>query len=165
MKKTIITALLSLGLMTSLVAQQLPAKTESLSYYKGNELSLALGLNYANDSTQEYAPALALTYFVTKNLGVRALTKVNMTDVTAFDNVELVGLLRYPLGRFAPYVGGGVRYQGSATDTWSPVANAGLEFRVNQHWGLVGEYQYDFQKSPNFNYQDSSFRVFLNLVF
>jgi outer membrane protein W len=163
MKKILITALLLLSL--SAFAQQKPVVNSSTPFFTGNELSASLGFNYSDAVSQKFSPLLGLTYYVTKNIGVRGLTTLNTANATAFDNGEFVGLLRLPIGPVSPYIGGGARYQASSSDKWSEVLDLGVEVRLNKHWGAFAELQHDFQNGKNLNYKDNSLRVGLNLTF
>lgn len=156
--KKILSLLTVIGFVTCATAQ-----TNSLSNFKGNELSLPLGFNYSDVQDSKFAPIVGVTYFVTKNLGLRGTTTINVENATAFDNAEVIGLARLPVYVVAPYVGAGARYQSSADHQWSPVVVGGVEVRLNKKWGLFAEARHDFDGGKNTNYRDWSFRGGVNL--
>lgn len=161
MNKIIISLLMAVGLAVSAVAQ---SNNVSLSNFKGNELSIPVGFNYTDAKEGKFAPILGITYYITKNFGVRGTTTINVANATALDNGEFVGLARLPLRVVSPYVGGGARFQAQAESKWSPVVVGGVEARINKKWGLFAEARHDFDGGRNTNYRDWSFRGGINLV-
>lgn len=162
MKKIIYSLLLACGVASAALAQDTNSSTVSL--FKGNELALPLGFNYNDAKDAKFAPVIGVTYFITKNLGVRGTTTINVQDATAFDNADLLVLARLPIYAVAPYIGGGARFQASAEDKWSPILVGGVEVRLNKKWGLFAEARHDFDGGENINYKDWSFRGGVNLV-
>jgi len=162
MKKLLVLTMLALLAFTAFNGYS----QEKTSLFNKNELSLNLGFNYSDAIVnQEFAPTVGVGYFFTKNLGVRASTTLNVSDVKTFNNGEFVALARVPLFWIvAPYAGGGVRYNSGENEKFSPVIVGGVEAKVNKHWSLFAEAQHDFA-DKNVNFNDWSFRGGLKVIF
>jgi outer membrane protein len=116
--------------------------------------------------SDEAVPSIQLEYFVNDNWSVELLCCVATHDVAAVDTglgrVDLGRVTHFPptvtlkhrwtnLGRIEPYVGAGVNYTRfidndppkngvinhiDYSDSWGPALQAGLDYRLNDHWAI-----------------------------
>jgi outer membrane protein W len=151
------------GLAVSAVA------ADSGSLFNAKELSLSLRSGYDVNAfgATKVADAFAkpynfnleagAAYFLTKNLGAEVIVPFYQTKGVSLDNVQAGLVLRVPVfTHFAPYVGASADYAWNATDKFTYIAKAGLEFRFNRGWGLFTEADY---QNKDFNWSKGNVSV------
>lgn len=100
-----------------------------------------------------YGAGIAATYFFHVNAGLQFdSTTADVTDITGklIDHSSLSLIVRYPVGRLAPYVaaGGGRNWEDESFDTHVGV---GAEYRLSKNLGAIGEARWIFgtQAAPD----------------
>ena len=134
------------------------AATVAESVFNAGEFSLDLFGTY-NDARPdllsgslkggEYGAGLGATYFFHKNAGLQLDSTVNdVTDITGglFDHTSLSLIVRYPIGKFAPYATAGAG-RDWVEHTWDTHTGAGVEWRFTKHLGAIGEARWTFGTS------------------
>lgn len=156
----IVTALL-LGAANMNAQTNKPAADES---YFGKGLSLSgfgvytrsepQGFDHVFDSqfaNGDFGVGVGADYFFTEYIGVGADATINNLDEVKgsfLDSASVSGILRYPLGRFAPYALGGLT-RNFETDRWDLHAGVGLEVKLDKTFSGFTEARYLFE-TPKF---------------
>lgn len=110
--------------------------------FNGNEIGPVVYGAY-NLDTEEWGVAAGGQVFpLQKYLGLEASSTFYDTTGRFVDTLSGDLILRLPLEELhlAPFGTFGVRYD-FETDEAEPTAGAGVEFRVNSKWGVIGRYE------------------------
>src|SRR3974390_1648607 len=139
MKKTI-TILTSLLCLNVLTAQG----DEEESRFRKGEFDILPYCTYVYKTGGKWGAGAAVTYFLTKSIGVGASTFWTDFSGQFFDNVEAEGYFRLPVfKRLAPYAVGGVGHQFQANETFGTLG-AGIDFRAFKRFEAFSDIQYRF---------------------
>jgi outer membrane protein W len=153
------------------------ATNEQASLFNAGETGLSLSTGYAvdNDSAFQNDYSFNLTaglyHYATRNIGAEVNVPFYTSDGFEVREVQAGLLARLPLSsnvplfkNFAPYVGAGGVYNWETAQDWAYIAKAGVEVRLNKHWGVFAEYQY---RNSDFTWETGEQRVQggLKLVF
>ena len=150
MKKALIVVLSSLSLSVVSVAAQ-----EREPEFRKGEWQLSPFATYVDKSGDKWGVGTALTYFLTKRLGIGAATYWTDFSGTFFDNVEGEAYFRLAqFDRVAPYAVGSIGYQFDA-GYWFETLGAGVDVRVFKKLTAFGDIQYRI--ANNSNSQDGIF--------
>jgi len=165
MKKLLLTAGLMLGITLGAMGA-----TNAPSLYNAKEFSATLSSGYVLDGADPFGAdytanvTAGVAYFPTKILGLEANVPFYKSQGVSFSEAQAGLLARYPIWRFAPYVGLGGAYNWNEPVDVSYIAKGGLEFRFNPKWGIFTEYQYR-NNSTSWEKGASSLHGGLRLVF
>ena len=154
MKKLILTSVLLCGLLSTAVFAA-DTNTVSGGLFNAKEFSLSLGSGYAVDTAAAFKQPYTVNaqagaqFFLTRSFGVEAAVPFYASKGVSVSEVQADLVLRLPLSRtaplfknIAPYVGAGGVYNWDTAENWAYIGKAGVEFRVNKHWGVFGEWLY-----------------------
>ena len=139
-------------------AKPAPVPTASRQHFAAGEFALDLFGTYTDARPDKlngslkggtYGAGLGATYFFHKNAGLQLDSTVNdVTDANGglFDHSSVSLIVRYPLGKLAPYAvaGAGWDWNEHQPDTHTGL---GVEWRFNQHLGAIGEARWIFGTS------------------
>lgn len=183
--KRLLTFLVMLGLTFSLLTAQ--AADGHGKVFNKNEVALSLygGISDAesvdssdfqgdvtsssvSDSDTEWGLGVALSaYPFQRYAGVQLNGAIDDMEGTLFDSLEVNGILRLPLDKrsIAPYVIGGAEFEFDSEE-WVFGVGPGIEYRMNEKWGVFGEYRYNFASEVSDDRDDEQeVRAGLRLVF
>ncbi len=140
------------------------AKTLS-GLFDRQEIAFQIGFSYSDVVSSKFNPSLGLSYFPTKYFGLRGSTVINVSDATAFNNADFVGIVRLPLWVVSPYFGGGGRYLADGSQEFSALVLGGVEARINRFWSIFAEANHCFTDGNTHlsSLDDWSFRGGVNL--
>jgi len=139
--------------------------TTTTSLFNAGEVGLSLGTAYDLGSAGSLPASVSgktlfntpytlnfnagAFWFPFRNLGFEANVPLYQNKGVSVDEVQVGVLLRLPLAKttpvlrnLSPYIGADAVYGWNAVEKWSYIGKAGLEVRLNKHWGVFGEGQY-----------------------
>ena len=110
--------------------------------FKENEWSLSFYGDYVDRGHDDVGLGFGGVYFLNTYFGVGASTHWEHFDDKAVENLSGEVYLRYPLQNLplAPYVLGGAGHSWEEHQ-WFGLLGFGADYRLNERWGLFGDYQ------------------------
>lgn len=145
--------------------------------YNAGEVGVSLSSGYTLDTSalfsQDYTFNLTggAFWFPFRNFGIEANVPFYQTKGVSVDEVQFGLLARLPLAKevpvfknLAPYLGVGGVYNWDMDEELAYIGKAGLEFRLNEKWGVFVEGQF---RNTDFTWDDGnrSLQGGLKLVF
>lgn len=107
-------------------------------YRAGFQISVFGGLITSDFDNERSNVGFGGDYFFNKNLGLGASTAFEDVDGVAFDKLNLRGLVRLPIGRYAVYGFAGTTREFDDHE-WALVIGPGLEGRITTEIGAFTE--------------------------
>ena len=136
----IITLLFVGSTVTSNASDLFTAKETTLSFFG----------TYVDQTGDDWGLGAGVTHFITRHLGVGAVTHWENFDGPFFDNLAGEAYFRLPLGSLplAPYAVGAVGYT-FENDEWFESFGAGAEWRFSKKLGVFGDFQWQFNNDTD----------------
>ena len=130
-------------------------------FFNANEFGLSLNTGYVLEPgaafQQDYVFNLGagIFYYPSRYFGLEANVPF-YTEGVSVSEVQGGVVVRFPIGRIAPYVGGSAVYAWDAAEEWAYIGKVGLEVRVNRKIGIFAEGQYRNNEFDDFDWDNGS---------
>lgn len=130
-------------------------------FFNANEFGVSLNTGYVLEPgavfQQDYVFNLGagIHYFPSRYFGLEANVPF-YTEGVSVSEVQGGVLIRFPIGRIAPYLGASAVYAWDAAEEWAYIGKVGLEVRINKKVGIFAEGQYRNNEFDDFEWDNGS---------